>query len=124
MKRVAVALSLTVALSGCFAWRPGEDPYGRTLESQVQHVAKGVEAYRAKAGVLPPSLEALVPAYISSLPTGCSIDTPARSTRCGLIYLRETGRVLVTYSPTWPQSGEISCSVDVDAPRWRCTGYL
>ena len=106
-------LLVASTLSSCFVWKPGDDPRGRELQPQMRELMAGAKMYRAKFGDWPSSLIALVPDFVSALPA-----------RCNILYTPAIGRIDVTYSPTWPQSGEVTCTFDPDKPTWSCGGNL
>ena len=107
-------LSLAVlGLSGCFPWEPGADPKGKSLVEAAAPLAVAVERFRAERGSYPVSLGELVPAYLTELP---SIPD--------LSYQAEDGSLRFTYSPTWPQAGQVNCFSGGQSEGFLCQGYL
>ena len=72
-----------------------------------------LNSYRAAHGENPPSLQALVPKYIESIPLEPEFN-----------YKPELGSLWFAYTPTWPQEGRVSCSAEFGARGFGCSGYI
>lgn len=111
------ALPVLVSLVACTSiWSPGEDPRGRELLEAGDRLASELEQFRVANGSYPPDLVALRSA----------VDPGRPGTDFHFTYDREADSYSLTvdYTPSWPQSGRVSCSRRDDSPSWSCHGYL
>ncbi len=118
MKRVLVAaLVVSSLLAGCLSlWSPGEDPRGRQLLRDGDRLLSELERFRAANGVYPPKLEAL----------GSTVDLGRPGGDFYFYYNRDSDsfHIILDYTPSWPQTGRVTCSRRPDARGWGCLGYL
>jgi len=109
MLRNLILLAPLAALSACTVWPVGEDPYSLKTRRDANVVLEAIQTYHQQKGAFPPSLGALVPAYLPSLP-----DRPA------LQYRPNDGSLAYHYIPSWPQLHWVWCSSVGDTTNWRC----
>ncbi len=95
-------------------WPEGDDPKGREYRAQAEFLIGLLEGYRQEKGELPTSLDMLIPDYADSLPSVTNI----------LRYSPKTKSMGYTYTPSWPQPGQISCSTMIGSGEWSCHGYI
>jgi hypothetical protein len=107
------AVVLVLLISGCAIWSAGEDPKGKELKQAAAPVIKGLQDYRRQNGHYPDRLEQLVPVFIQQLPSHPAFFLDASNERLHFIY-----------SPTWPEGGQVDCSVFLEKTDWLCSGYL
>jgi hypothetical protein len=100
-------------LTGCFPWQPGVDPEGTRLRERASSVAAAVRRFHHDHQRFPSSLEALIPVYLVALPKEPQLR-----------YNSKSGELAFTYSPSWPQAGEVSCSCSGGSTEFHCVGYL
>lgn len=105
---------LLFVLFGCAVWPVGNDPKGEDFRRQATELVEAIIKFKAKNGGLPPSLNALVPAYIGELPevSKHSLYSPGKET------------FMYDYSPSWPQAGRTSCATQIGSGKWSCQGYI
>jgi hypothetical protein len=108
-----VLMAVVLALAGCFSWDPGEDPAGKKLLAEADPVAKALKHFHESKGAYPRTLADLVPVYIPRLPSEPE-----------LLYDLTAGSIRFTYSPSWPQAGQISCFFAMPSEGFLCHGYL
>ena len=111
-RRISVLL-FAVVLGGCFPWQPGADPEGARLRARASSVAAAVGRFHEERGRFPASLQELVPSYLPALPKEPEIS-----------YNTKRGSLSFTYTPSWPQAGQVSCSCKVGSTEFHCAGYL
>jgi hypothetical protein len=109
-----ITVSLLLSLSSCAAWPVGEDPRGRELRSQANAVVGAIARYREANGVLPSSLNLLVPQFFQQLPAVAK----------QLLYFPDKGTAIYDYTSSWPRLGQTSCATVIGSGRWDCHGYL
>src|SRR5262245_30299122 len=110
--RIAV-LSVSLSLAGCISiWSPGEDPRGRELLEGGDRLVLELAQFRVANGSYPSEL-----AGIRS-----TVDLGRPGSDFHFSYDREADSYLLTldYTPSWPQSGRVSCSRRHDSPGWGC----
>ena len=81
---------------------------------QAIAIIASLERYKAENGLLPSSLDELVPKYMNALPKVSRV----------LRYSSNTQSLGYTYTPSWPQPGQISCSTVIGSNEWSCHGYI
>ncbi|MGD0143515.1 MAG: hypothetical protein ABSC92_10175 [Rhizomicrobium sp.] len=101
---------LLAALSACTVWPTGEDPYSLNARRDANRVVEAIQTYRQQTGTFPPSLGALVPTYLPSLPDGPTLQ-----------YNAGDGSLAYHYIPSWPQLQWTWCSSVGNTTNWRCT---
>lgn len=114
MARYFCIIFFVASCAGCAVWPAGEDPKGREYRIQTESIIDLLKRYRQEKGELPTSLDMLVPAYADSLPHVSEI----------LQYSPKTKSIGYTYTPSWPQPGQISCSTLIGSGKWSCHGYI
>jgi hypothetical protein len=114
MARYFCIIFVVASCAGCAVWPVGDDPKGREYRIQAESIIGLLERYQQEKGEFPPSLSVLVPAYAVSLPDITDI----------LQYSPETKSMGYTYTPSWPQPGQISCSTLIGSGEWSCHGYI
>ena len=100
-------------ISACAVWPAGSDPRGRELKANGEAVLTALARYQQQHGRFPTSLAELAPSYLPAVPA-----------RPELRFNPVLGSVSFVYSPSWPQSGQVSCSAEVGAAEWSCHGYI
>ena len=107
--KTLLPLALTLMLSGCAAYGPGEDMYGRTLQGTGEDVLQAARQYMDETTRVPASLDVLVPKYIKALPTDPKIQ-----------YDRQTSTLYFKY--VQPNSGGtvITCHALLGQLQWVC----
>lgn len=114
MAKYIYIIFLVASCAGCAVWPAGDDPKGREYRTEAEFIIELLEMYRQENGDLPNSLNMLVPTYTDSLPSVAEI----------LSYSPETKSMRYTYTPSWPQPGQISCSTKIGNGKWSCHGYI
>src|SRR5580704_18910464 len=110
MLRSLILLASLVGLSACTVWPTGEDPYSLKARRDANRVIDAIQTYHQQKGAFPPSLGALVPAYLPSLPAGPELQ-----------YNSNDGSLAYHYIPSWPQLQWTWCNSVGDTTEWRCT---
>lgn len=107
----ALAAAGFLLLAGCSLWAAGDDPRGREVRAAGKELVAALERHRLAHGSYPASLGEL-----DAEPT----------TSSDVVYKRQNGAylLLLTYSPSWPQPGRISCAFSTAVPEGECAGYL
>jgi len=114
MNRHIQILIFIFFLSGCAVWPLGEDPKGNDYRVEANALVASLVKYKTDNGELPPSLNLLVPEYIPVLPEVANFA----------FYSKEKGSLMYSYSPSWPQLGQTSCSTVIGSGKWGCHGYI
>jgi hypothetical protein len=110
MLRSVILFGVLAALSACSVWPVGEDPYSLKTRRDANVVLQAIQSYHHQKGAFPPSLGALVPAYLPSLPEGPALQ-----------YNSNDGSLAYHYIPSWPQLQWTWCNSVGDTTEWRCT---
>jgi predicted small secreted protein len=107
--KMLLLLAMTLSLSGCAAYGPGEDMYGRTLQGTGEDVLTAARQYMDETTRVPASLDVLVPKYIAALPTEPKIQ-----------YDRQNSTLYFTY--VQPNSGgtTVTCHALLGQLQWVC----
>lgn len=95
MKKLLL-LALILSLSGCAAYGPGEDDYGRTLQGTGEDVLQAARTYMDDTTHVPNSLNDLVPKYLKALPTDPVIQYDRKNSTLFFNYLQKPSNTLVT----------------------------
>lgn len=97
-------------------WSPGEDPRGRELLRAGDQLVSELQQFRDANGSYPSDLEAL----------RSTVDLGRPGSDFYFSYHREADSygLILNYTPSWPQSGRISCARRDDSAGWGCLGYL
>lgn len=100
-------------LSACAMWPAGDDPNGSQLNSHASLVLMALNKFQVEHGRPPQSFSELVPAYLTALPSVPELMLDVKN------------KLLVfNYLPSWPQSGQVSCSARIGTTEWKCHGYI
>jgi hypothetical protein len=116
MNRVRCAhfvLASVGALSACSIWPLGEDPRGRERLNAVEPIVDALVRHERETGTLPTTLNQLVPNYLAAGQLGSGVN-----------YSQLHRSLEVTYTPTWPAIGRVSCSRTIGDAKWHCLGYV
>jgi len=108
MKKL-LPLALTLMLSGCAAYGPGEDKYGRELQGTGEDVLTAARNYMDETTKVPNSLNDLVPKYIQALPKEPSIQ-----------YDRKTSTLYFTYKQPGSAGLDVTCHALLGQLQWVC----
>lgn len=108
MKNVLVLASF-LALSGCAAYGPGEDDYGRKLQGVGEDVLTAARSYMDETTKVPASLNDLVPKYLAALPTEPKI-----------LYDRKTSTLSFTYKQLGTNGLDVQCHALLGQLQWVC----
>jgi hypothetical protein len=73
MKKLLIFAAF-LSLSGCAAYGPGEDDYGRILQGNGEEVLTAVRSYMDDTSHEPANLQVLVPKYLQALPADPKIQ--------------------------------------------------
>jgi hypothetical protein len=109
MLRNLILLASLAELSACTVWPVGEDPYSLKTRRNANFVLEAIQTYHQQKGAFPPNLDALVPAYLPSLPEGPALQ-----------YNSNDGSLAYHYIPSWPQLQWVWCNSVGDTTNWRC----
>jgi len=112
---ISLALAAAVA-AGCAIWAPGTDPRGRDLIENGDQLVTSLEAFRSSTGHYPETLD--------ELPSTPDLGAPGTNFDFHYEPNREGYRLHLNYTPSWPQSGRVSCCFAPGATGWGCSGYL
>ena len=113
MRRLLVLAASTVALTGCLMGQPGADAKGRRLQASASVVAVAIKRYHRDHHRFPPSLQQLVPSYVSAIPA-----------KPELLFDLKHKLLTYSYTPSWPQAGEVICSCALGETEFQCVGTL
>ncbi len=114
MKSRFVLLALVLIASGCSIWPLGEDPKGKEIRIQADEIVNAIKNYENVNGNLPSDLLLLIPEFLKELPEVAD----------EVNYLSDKREIVYSYSPSWPQSGRISCGLKIGNEKWSCGGYI
>lgn len=114
MNRAYLLLFITALLQSCAIWEVGEDPAGKNYRAEAELIDNALIKYKNDTGVLPIRLKELIPSYLGKLPSVAEKG----------FYSAKEGSLTYTYSPSWPQSGKISCGSVIGSGKWSCNGYI
>jgi hypothetical protein len=109
MRRIA-AIVCFAALAGCSIWPTGQDPYGMEQRREANAVMEAVQSYDHATGAFPRDLNALVPAYLASLPENPRLQYDARD-----------GSLSYQYRGSWPQLQLVNCLSEGNTTIWKCS---
>jgi hypothetical protein len=109
MKKTAIAMTAFLALSGCAAYGPGEDDYGRVLQGTGEQVLNAVRNYMDDTSQQPPNLQVLVPKYLPALPTAPDIK-----------YDPKNAILVFVYDQTGKTGLHVTCHALVGQLQWVC----
>lgn len=112
MKYLGIVV-LATFLSACAIWAPGKDPRGEKVVSNANEVLSALNKYAIEHSVYPSLLNDLVPNYIKAIPKEPS-----------MLYKPDEGSIFFTYSPSWPQQGNVSCGAKIGDKTVGCNGYI
>ena len=107
--RGLVAVVLFAALAACSVWPVGQDPYSLNTRRDANRVVEAIQSYHQAKDAYPPSLNALIPAYLPALPDGPTLQ-----------YNPYDGSISYHYIPSWPQLHWTFCSSVGDTTEWKC----
>ncbi|HEY3644438.1 MAG TPA: hypothetical protein VGM16_03795 [Gammaproteobacteria bacterium] len=85
MKKL-LPLALSLMLSGCATYGPGEDSYGRNLQANGEEVLSAARNYMDDTARVPASLDELVPKYLKALPTEPKIQYDRKGSSLSFVY--------------------------------------
>ena len=108
MKKLLL-LALTVGLSGCATYGPGEDDYGRILQGTGEDVLQAARNYMDDTTRVPKSLNELVPNYLKALPKEPDIQ-----------YDRQNSTLFFTYMQKGPNGMSVTCHALLGQLQWVC----
>ena len=111
--RGAALLAALALLAACSVWPIGQDPYSLNTRRDANRVVMAIQSYRKTNGAFPPSLNALIPAYLPALPGGPKLE-----------YNPADGSISYHYIPSWPQLRWTWCSSVGDTTEWKCEEKL
>ena len=108
MKKLLL-LALTLSLSGCATYGPGEDSYGRNLQANGEEVLSAARNYMDETTRVPNSIQELVPKYLKANPKEPDI---------------QYDRKISTFSFTYQQPGStgltVTCHALLGQLQWVC----
>ena len=108
MKKL-LPLALTLLLSGCATYGPGEDDYGRILQGTGEDVLQAAREYMDDTTRVPKSLDELVPKYLKSLPKEPNIQ-----------YDRKNSVLFFDYQQKGPNGMAVTCHALLGQLQWVC----
>jgi hypothetical protein len=88
MKKL-LPLALTLMLSSCAAYGPGEDIYGRTLQGSGEDVLQAARNYMDETTRVPNSLNDLVPKYLAAVPKEPDIQYDRKNSTLYFVYTQK-----------------------------------
>lgn len=108
MKKLLL-LALTLSLSGCATYGPGEDAYGRALQGTGEDVLQAARNYMDETTRVPNSLNELVPKYLRALPTEPNVQ-----------YDRKNSTLFFIYQQQGPNGMSVTCHALLGQLQWVC----
>lgn len=108
MKKLLL-LALTLSLSGCATYGPGEDDYGRILQGTGEDVLQAARNYMDETTRVPNSLNDLVPKYLKAIPKDPDIQ-----------YDRKNSTFFFTYMQKGPNGMAVTCHALLGQLQWVC----
>ena len=110
-------LWVSLSLTGCYwIWSPGEDPRGRELLEAGDRLMSELEQFRVANGSYPLEL--------TELHSTVDLGRPGSSFHFEYGRERDSYGLGLDYTPSWPQSGRVSCLRRPDSTGWGCHRYL
>lgn len=107
--KMLLLLALTLSLSGCAAYGPGEDDYGRNLQGTGEDVLQAARTYMDDTTRVPNSLNDLVPKYLKALPKDPVIQ-----------YDRKNSTLFFSYLQKGPNGMLVTCHALLGQLQWVC----
>jgi hypothetical protein len=86
MKKLLLSFALALSLSGCAAYGPGEDDYGRILQGNGEDVLNAVRNYMDDTSHQPANLQVLIPKYLKALPAEPNIQYDPKNAILVFVY--------------------------------------
>ena len=108
-----VTIAALVVLGGCTVWPVDQDPKGMGYRRSADGVVEALQNYRRDKGAFPPTLAALTPAYLPTVPDEPRLD-----------YHGADGSLAYHYTPSWPQLRPVWCASVADTTEWRCQEHI
>lgn len=108
MKKL-LPLALSLMLSGCATYAPGEDDYGRQLQGTGEDVLQAARNYIDETTRVPKSLNELVPKYLKALPKEPVIQ-----------YDRTNSTLFFIYQQKGPNGMSVTCHALLGQLQWVC----
>jgi len=108
MKKLLL-LALTLSLSGCAAYGPGEDDYGRVLQGTGEDVLQAARSYMDDTTRVPNTLNDLVPKYLKALPTEPAVQ-----------YDRKNSTLFFIYQQKGANGMSVTCHALLGQLQWVC----
>ena len=109
MKKPLLLLALTLSLSACSTYGPGEDDYGRILQGTGEDVLHAARNYMDDTSRVPKSLNELVPKYLKALPKDPKIQ-----------YDRQNSTLFFDYQQKGPNGMLVTCHALLGQLQWVC----
>jgi hypothetical protein len=109
---VLLAMTVTSMACGSIDELPGEGAKAEEGYQLSEPIIAALESYHAPNGEYPDSLDALVPDYLTAIPSGEQIDE--------LWYVRTDTSYTLSFSYTGP--GMNACNYTPEAGEWACSG--
>ena len=78
-----------LSLSGCAAYGPGEDDYGRILQGNGEDVLQAARTYMDETTRVPNSINDLVPKYLQTVPKDPAIQYDRKTSTFYFIYTQK-----------------------------------
>ena len=108
MKKL-LPLALTLMLTSCAAYGPGEDDYGRILQGTGEDVLQAARTYMDETARVPNSINDLVPKYLRAVPTDPNIQ-----------YDRKTSTFYFIYTQKGKGGLQVTCHALLGQLQWVC----
>lgn len=108
MKKLLL-LALTLSLSACATYGPGEDQYGRALQGVGEDVLQAARNYMDETTRVPNNLNELVPKYLRALPTEPDVQ-----------YDRKNSTLFFIYQQKGPNGMSVTCHALLGQLQWVC----
>jgi hypothetical protein len=108
------AVCLYLLTVGCAT--PGSDRQGRNLIATGNRIVAALEAHRSATGAYPVSLVELSGAF--------DLGRPGSDHEFLYRPATDTFQLTLNYSPSWPNTGRVTCGFEAATQEWRCGGYL
>ena len=108
MKKLLL-LALTLSLSACATYGPGEDTYGRILQGTGEDVLQAARNYMDETTRVPNSINDLVPKYLKAIPQDPNVQ-----------YDRKNSTFFFTYQQKGPNGMAVTCHALLGQLQWVC----
>ena len=107
--KTLLLLALSLSLSACAAYAPGEDDYGRVLQGNGEAVLSAARNYMDETARVPNSIDELIPKYLKARPAQPDVK-----------YDRKTSTFYFVYTQQGTNGLTVTCHALLGQLQWVC----